>query len=141
LPGEVVVDASIALEWILREPTSDAARRLRDTWFEGGFRTIAPLLISSELANALHQRVRRSQFTPVEAAAALLIVCSEVELVTNPLMAADAIEIASEFGLPAVYDAHYIALARIRECEFWTADRRLWSVAHQREPRLQLLGT
>ena len=36
-----------------------------------------------------------------------------------------ALILADAFGLPAAYDAHYLALAEHHECELWTADRRL----------------
>ncbi len=36
-----------------------------------------------------------------------------------------AVMIADDYGLPAVYDAIYLALAQQLGYEFWTADRRL----------------
>ena len=36
-----------------------------------------------------------------------------------------ALDIADAYGLPAAYDAHYLALADLLGCEFWTDDRRL----------------
>ena len=38
-----------------------------------------------------------------------------------------AIELAQQYGLPATYDAHYLALAERKRCEYWTADTRLWN--------------
>ncbi len=38
-----------------------------------------------------------------------------------------AMEISHRFGLPAAYDAHYLALAEYKKCEYWTADSRLWN--------------
>jgi hypothetical protein len=32
-----------------------------------------------------------------------------------------------QFSLPATYDAHYLALAERENCEFWTADTRLFN--------------
>ena len=37
------------------------------------------------------------------------------------------LELASQFKLPARYDAHYLALAEREQCEFWTADERLYN--------------
>ena len=38
-----------------------------------------------------------------------------------------AIELAEQYGLPATYDAHSLALAERNQCEYWTADTRLWN--------------
>ena len=38
-----------------------------------------------------------------------------------------ALELAYRFGLPATYDANFLALAEREECELWTADMRLWN--------------
>jgi predicted nucleic acid-binding protein len=35
-------------------------------------------------------------------------------------------EIAEQFNQRAVYDATYIALAELRGCEFWTADKLIY---------------
>ena len=36
-----------------------------------------------------------------------------------------ALHLARRFGLPACYDAHYMALAERLGVEFWTCDERL----------------
>jgi predicted nucleic acid-binding protein len=42
--------------------------------------------------------------------------------------------------LPAAYDAHYLALARSLDVEFWTADARLARQVGERGPRVMVLG-
>ena len=37
-------------------------------------------------------------------------------------------ELTRHFDLPAAYDAHYLALAEMVGCPFWTADERLFNV-------------
>ena len=46
---------------------------------------------------------------------------------------------ACESGLPAIYDAHYLALAHRLNAEFWTADRRLFQAVQGRIPKIHLL--
>ena len=36
-----------------------------------------------------------------------------------------ALSLAEQFNRPTVYDTHYVALAEIAGCDFWTADQRL----------------
>ena len=41
-------------------------------------------------------------------------------------------ELAQHFNRPAAYDSHYLALAEIAGCPFWTADERLFNaVRHE----------
>jgi predicted nucleic acid-binding protein len=46
-----------------------------------------------------------------------------VQIATHPDLRQKARDIAERFNLPTVYDATYAALAELRGCEFWTADR------------------
>jgi len=46
-----------------------------------------------------------------------------VQMVTHPNMIKRAREIARQFNQPRIYDSLYAALAELRDCEFWTADR------------------
>jgi predicted nucleic acid-binding protein len=59
----VVVDASVALKWVIEEPGSDAAVALRSESL------IAPDLWLAEAANALWRRTRLGDLTPEEAVA------------------------------------------------------------------------
>jgi predicted nucleic acid-binding protein len=36
-----------------------------------------------------------------------------------------SLDLAAEYNLTNAYDAQYIALAQIQDCELWTADERL----------------
>ena len=49
--------------------------------------------------------------------------------------------LATRFNRPAAYDAHYLALAEMMNCEFWTADRRLFNVVRDELPWVHRLGT
>ena len=48
--------------------------------------------------------------------------------------------LATRFNRPAAYDAHYLALAEMMNCEFWTADRRLFNVVKDELPWVRWLG-
>ena len=49
-------------------------------------------------------------------------------------------EIASEFQFPTVYDATYLALAELSQCEFWTADEKLFMQVRNKLTYVQWLG-
>ncbi len=55
--GVVVVDASLAFKWLVKEDRSDEARAISRSWASQGVQTAAPYLMPVEVANALHRRV------------------------------------------------------------------------------------
>ena len=63
----VVVDASLALKWVLTEPNSDAATLLLDEWTDAGVAVIAPALFAYEVTNTLHRQVVAGKLTYDEA--------------------------------------------------------------------------
>ena len=128
--GFVVVDASLAFKWLVREERSEQARALSRSWANEGIRTAAPHLMPVEVANALHRRVSRGELA-VEDAARLLeyLLASGVELHETPNLHGRALELASHLRQGAVYDAHYLALAEALDCELWTADERFFRAA------------
>lgn len=129
---KVVVDASIALKWTVREHDSDAALALLADWSNTEVAVLAPTLLASEVTNILYRRVKNGELPFNEAKSGL-------EAIIFPAITFDLIhthtsgffvrilELASQFKLSAAYDAHYLALAEREQCEFWTADERLYN--------------
>ncbi len=130
MSGVVVVDASLALKWVLDEADSDLADKLLDSWSDESIDVIAPALLAYEVTNTLHRQVVKGKLTYEEARQALTDLFSTGILLNFSLhedISTQAMEFAHDFGLPATYDAHYLALAYSESCEFWTADTRLWN--------------
>ena len=71
MSGIVVVDASLAFKWLVREENSDHAQAISRSWANDGVQTAAPHLLPVEVANALHRRVLLGELT-VEDAVRLL---------------------------------------------------------------------
>ncbi|HEV2461169.1 MAG TPA: type II toxin-antitoxin system VapC family toxin, partial [Ktedonobacterales bacterium] len=67
MSGAVVVDASVALKWLMVEAYADVAENMLRDWLIRGARILAPALLTSEIANALYKRVRRGELTPEDA--------------------------------------------------------------------------
>jgi predicted nucleic acid-binding protein len=122
-----VIDASVALKWVLPERGSAEAVELRDGLAASGAPAYVPDLFWAEAANALW-RLTRVGDRGIDAAEAraLLEVLRAAPLTTEPVgpLAARALEIACATGLTA-YDAAYVAVAEVRGAEVWTADERL----------------
>jgi len=126
----VVVDASIALKWILNETDSSKALTLLADWNDREIEVYAPSLLVYEVTNVLYRRVRKGEMPFYDARRGLTEIIYkvvEIEFPEDPAFNIRAMELGQKFGLPAAYDAHYLALAESKECELWTADTRLWN--------------
>jgi predicted nucleic acid-binding protein len=115
---KIVVDASVALKWVLNEPDKDAADALmRDE-------LLAPDLLRIEAANALWAFQRRGGMTADEVQDRLaLLVASPVRFASHAQDVDQALSIACRLSHP-VYDCVYLALAMREQATMVTADKR-----------------
>jgi predicted nucleic acid-binding protein len=119
----MIIDASVAVPWLIETPFSKSARQLKDRQGK------APSFILVETANSLLKYVRSAQLHSADlqpAIEALPIALDEI-VPDNKLLAA-AIDIALA-GNHKVYDCLYLALAIARGEPLATADRRLAALA------------
>lgn len=126
----IVVDTSVAIKWAIKEEDSHIALALLSEWTDKGLIILAPGLLSYETTNVFHQRIRKGQLSLREAQTALSEIIFDLitfDFADTPDLCARAIQLAQQFGLPATYDAQYLALAESKACEFWTADLRMWN--------------
>ena len=129
MSGYVVVDASLAIKWLVREEDSADAHALLAAWDDEEQQLAAPHLFRFEVTNALHRRVARGELVVHEAAALAEDHFPEFDFASPPPVHRRALELASELGQGAAYDSHYLALAEALDCEYWTADERFWRAA------------
>ena len=138
-----VVDASLALKWLVEEEYSDEAREFSRGWESSGVKVVAPaILMPAEVGNALHRRVVRGELD-LPTAARLLddLLGFGIEFMSPPEIHGGALRIANQIGQGAVYDSHYLALAERLDCELWTADRRFYRSARRAFPdRVRWIG-
>jgi len=124
----VVVDASVAVKWLFTEEHSAKADALFRVQTSGSKPRglVAPLLIRSEITNAIHKRVRRGEIELGPADHLLTrFLTFPVELVSLDAIFSSALALAAQYDLGATYDAQYLALALAIDAEFWTADVKL----------------
>jgi len=125
----IVVDASVAVKWVVTEDGTDAAVAL----LSGG-PLAAPDLLVAECANILWKKVRRSELTTDEAmVAARIIQRADVELHPMRALMEPAAQLAIDLDHPA-YDCMYLALALHRGGQFVTADERFLNKIRQTSP-------
>jgi predicted nucleic acid-binding protein len=125
---ERCVDASIAIKWVVPgEAWRKKARRfLRDS-ITAGINLIAPPLFVYETESVLQWQLYSGALTVAEADKAISqLAVIGVQIVTHSDMIIRARAIARQFNQPKIYDALYTAIAELRGCEFWTADKRFY---------------
>ena len=116
----LVVDASVAVKWLIAEDDSDIAREIAAK----GDELHAPRLMASEIANALWRKARLGEIERADAGAMLASV-SEMPLrwAADEVVCADAVRLALALDRP-VYDCVYLALAHRIGAIVLTADLR-----------------
>ena len=123
----LVVDASIAIKWVVEENSTAEALALRQK-----AKLIAPELLVAECANILWKKVQRRELLKEEALlAARLLQGAEIELLPTRFLFEAATRMSIEINHPA-YDCMYLALAIATDCEFVTADERFLRKLHHR---------
>ena len=126
----VLVDASLAVKWVIPEADSDRADRL---WADAAHAR-RPVLSAphfpGEVANAIYQRARSTDpakhlgYPGAEEALERFLTYA-VELSNPPGLIRAAFTFAHAHGLVGVYDALDVVLAQRLNVELWTADERL----------------
>lgn len=126
--AEQVVDASVAIKWVVKnEPFRRQALQLLRQARAHGIALIGPPLLEYEIESALHRRLHHGQ-TSSEAVDASLkaFYAVGVQIASHPAMVYRARELARQFHQERIYDSLYAALAELRGCPFWTADKSFY---------------
>lgn len=118
-----VLDASVALKWVLTEPDAAKARQLRDDFRNAVHELIAPDSFTLEIAHALTKAQRR-KLVPDAWRLWLDVMTTVPRLFPSQPLTPRAIQVATKAQI-GVYDCLYVALAEREGCEMVTADARL----------------
>jgi predicted nucleic acid-binding protein len=126
----LVIDASIAVKWVIEEDGTPDALTIRQR-----ARMIAPELLVPECANILWKKIQRDELTSEQALfAARLLQIAEIELVPMRSLFEAAMRMAIELD-HAAYDCLYLSLAIENKCQFVTADERFLRKLDRRKER------
>lgn len=141
MPSRVCVDASLAVRWIVPEDYSEQALGLLAFWGQSQTELFAPThllyevnstlrflvsqkIISDEIGDGAFSRLRKLRIRFTSRASIF------------PL----AWKLARELNQATTYDTVYLALARILDCELWTADRKFHNAARAQAPQVKWVG-
>ena len=130
--SELCVDASVVVKLVFKgEAHRATARRLLRDCIVNNITLIAPAFFEGEVDTAVRKRVYEGRLTPAEATRAFAgLDRVAVQCTTHPRLRQRAREIAEQFNQRTVYDSTYAALAELRGCEFWTADKAFYDAVN-----------
>jgi predicted nucleic acid-binding protein len=129
-----VLDSNVALKWVLTEPDSPQAQRLRGGFQKQIYELMAPDVFPVEVAHALAKAERRNLIVPPQRMAFLMDVLSTPpRLIPCLPLLPRAFAIASQARI-GVYDCLYVALAEREGCKLVTADDPLVRVLQPSPP-------
>jgi len=123
----IILDASVAIKAILPDPLQGHCLALVQTFAE--VQPVAPALWVYETTSAISKAVHFKQITENEGRQVL----EQVDALGTRLFVPDLEQnrIAFDWTLrlkhASAYDSFYLALAQALECDFWTADQRLFN--------------
>ncbi len=119
-----IPDASTVVKWFISEEYADKARELKKSYTDGLISLLSPTLLEYETINALrfHPIVKLSREEILTALMALRQMAITLEVPEGAWM--KAIELSLEEGI-SIYDATYLALAKISNGKMITSDARL----------------
>jgi predicted nucleic acid-binding protein len=136
-----VLDASVALCWVLQRPLSARALQLRHDYGHQVHELIAPAVFPSEIASALTKSERQKLISVGDARPLLqdiLTTCPALHAID--LCFYRAVEISSQYRA-AYYDCLYVALGEQEGCEVVTADQKMLKNLQHHFPFVRDLST
>lgn len=121
----LVIDASVVIKFYVPEILSDKAVEALSRVTDGELLLYAPDLVYPETGNILWKKQRRRELTSeeVDEVANAIIALPMIIESSKPIIPL-AVSIAMLSGI-TVYDAMYVAIARIYETKMITADKKL----------------
>ena len=130
MSSPVCIDASLIIRTLVPGPFSDQALLLLHRWQEEKAQLLAPALLAFEVTSTLRRLVYLGELTSVEGEEAFAhFLRMDIHLSNRRGILPLAWRLAQELNRPRAYDTAYLALAQLLECDFWTADERLYNVA------------
>lgn len=137
----VVVDSGILLASVLDEAISEKSKALLSYWERESFKFAAPLLFHYEIVAVARKAVHQKRIQ-LERGIAIRdsLLAYPVETLIDDALLKRAYELTTEHNRPTAYDSQYLAVAERLNCEFWTADQRLFNAVREQLSLVKWVG-
>ena len=141
----IVIDANVAVKWVIDEESTDRARALLEDSRRERRPLVGPPMLTSEVVNVIYQRLRSRDpdrhITQAEAERALTEFLSiPIQLLAPAGLYEDGFALARDRGLTNTYDSLYVVLAEMLGVEMWTDDQALLRALGSAVPEVHAIG-
>jgi len=120
---------------------SDQAEALLKRWWSEETTLIAPALLDIEVTSTIRGLVHLGMISPERGEQAVVqFLKMPIRLSVRRGIFPLAFRLANEFNRPRAYDCAYLALARLCNCDFWTADKKLYNVVRSELKWVRWIG-
>lgn len=142
-----VIDCSVGFKWFVVEPDRPKAIRLRDDFISGLCKLLAPDIFPTEIGNALliaELGKRKPPVPRIKPGEAALLLAQALKLLPTIFDAVPLLPRAQDIAKQhqrGIYDCLYVALAELEQCEFVTADVKVYNALHAAFPFVVLLSS
>lgn len=127
----VCIDANLVINALVPGPYSTQAIDLFEMWGQQQITLLAPSLLGFEVTSVLRRMVFQRVINPEHGETAFgAFRQMAIRYSSRGEIFRQAWQLAKELDRPRAYDTAYLAVARLNQCDFWTADERLFNVAH-----------
>lgn len=140
--SDIVIDASVVVKWLFRnEPYRAKAKNLLTDYTKRKINLIAPNLLVYKIESFVQSKLKNGLLTLNEANLSLeKFYKLDIPIERDASLVDKAREIARLTRQERIYDSLYAALAELRGCEFWTADRAFYEAAKRQLASVQFLA-
>jgi predicted nucleic acid-binding protein len=137
----IVVDASVAVKWLVSEQDEDAAEELLRTEAQ----VAGPALLRVEVTAAIARKARFGEIQVAQAEAAIelwltILGRADLDLLAESPDLPRALKLSLELNHP-LQDCVYLALAERLDAPLVTADEKFAAKARRRHPRIRTLAS
>jgi predicted nucleic acid-binding protein len=137
----VCVDANVIVRTLVFGPFSAQATALLAHWQRTRKTLPVPALFAFEVTSTLRRLVYRKAITPAEGEEAFArFLRIKVRLSHRRSLFPLAWQLAKQFNRSRAYDTAYLALAQLNQCDFWTADEKLYNAVQGKLPWVKWVG-
>jgi len=134
----VVLDSGIFLATVTTETYTKQSDALIFDCITNHVEFVAPVLLRYELVAVTRKWVHRNFMSQSSALTARYkLEAYPINFVLDKALLDRAFDLATQYNLSTAYDSQYLAVAERYNCEFWTADEKLYRAIYQQNAHIR----